>query len=951
MLKKRFLLLICCCCCLGAAFSQSYWQQQVNYRIDVSLSDAGHTLDGFEKINYTNHSPDTLRFIWFHCWPNAYRNDKTAFSEQLLLNDRTDFYFSDRDQRGYINRLDFKVNGVTATMEDHPQYIDIIRVLLPQPLAPGQSITITTPFHVQLPQNFSRGGHIGESYQITQWYPKPAVYDRKGWHPIPYLDQGEFYSEFGDYSVSITIPKNYVVAATGELQNEEEKQWLRTRAGFIWEPVVHKQSVKRGSTRYVKKTVQLYPASDKEAKTLYYEQKNVHDFAWFADKRFVVAHDTLGLPSGKTVEVFSYYLPGSGKVWKESTDFIKKAVRYRSALIGEYPYKTVSAVEAPLSAGGGMEYPTITNIVSVSSPAELESIIEHEVGHNWLYGILATNERVYPWMDEGMNTYYDNRYKTWEEQPAAKSKEGFFRDHLPSDDDVLLATMVALKKDQPVNTPSEAFTSANYGLIPYGKAGDWMKLLEQWLGQPLFDSCMQAYFREWGFKHPYPEDFKKIVADRSGKPVDSIFALLDKTGSLGPPVKKQLKPAVFFNLSNTDKYSYINIMPALGYNKYDKLMLGALVHNYSLPPAKLHFLAAPLYATGSSAFNYLARVGYSLYPGGSRRFATEIGISAAKFSSDAYQPAGKDKITLGFRKYVPFIRVNFNSTNPLAKTSRWLQFKTYFISEDDLDFRTVINGPDTTNLVQKITGSRYINQLKFVVENKRALYPYRGEWQVEQADGFVRAAFTGNYYFNYSDRKGGLDLRLFAGKFFYTGAKTFLQQFKTDRYHLNLSGANGYEDYTYSNYFAGRNQFEGFASQQIMARDGFFKVRTDLLSSKVGKTDNWLSAINLTSDIPSKINPLSLLPVKIPLKVFADIGTYAEAWQANATTTRFLYDAGLQLSLLQETVNIYFPLLYSSVYSDYYKSTLGKNHFWKTVSFSIDIQRFSLRKISRALDF
>jgi hypothetical protein len=215
----------------------------------------------------------------------------------------------------------------------------------------------------------------------------------------------------------------------------------------------------------------------------------------------------------------------------------------------------------------------------------------------------------------------------------------------------------------------------------------------------------------------------------------------------------------------------------------------------------------------------------------------------------------------------------------------------------------------------------------------------------------VRAAFTGNYYFNYSNRQGGLNLRLFAGKFFYTGTRTFLQQFKTDRYHLNLTGANGYEDYTYSNYFVGRNKFDGAASQQIMDRDGFFKVRTDLLSSKVGKTDDWLSAINLTSDLPSKINPFSLLPVKIPLKVFADIGTFAEAWQANATTTRFLYDAGLQVSLFQETVNIYFPIMYSTVYSDYFKSTLGPHHFWKTVSFSIDIQRFSLRKIDKNLDF
>ncbi|HEY0432257.1 MAG TPA: M1 family peptidase, partial [Chitinophagaceae bacterium] len=180
------------------AFSQ-YWQQEVNYTIDVTLHDKDNSLDAFEKIGYTNHSPDTLSFIWFHLWPNAYKNDKTAFTDQSLLNGDTRFYFSNAGQRGYINHLDFRSDNLTCVTEDHPSYIDIVKVLLPKPLPPGDSTTITTPFHVQLPFNFSRGGHDGQSYQVTQWYPKPAVYDRSGWHPMPYLDQGEFYSEFGKF--------------------------------------------------------------------------------------------------------------------------------------------------------------------------------------------------------------------------------------------------------------------------------------------------------------------------------------------------------------------------------------------------------------------------------------------------------------------------------------------------------------------------------------------------------------------------------------------------------------------------------------------------------------------------------------------------------------------------------------------------------------------------------
>jgi hypothetical protein len=164
-----------------------------------------------------------------------------------------------------------------------------------------------------------------------------------------------------------------------------------------------------------------------------------------------------------------------------------------------------------------------------------------------------------------------------------------------------------------------------------------------------------------------------------------------------------------------------------------------------------------------------------------------------------------------------------------------------------------------------------------------------------------------------------------------------------------MSGAKGYEDYTYSNYFIGRNEFEGWQNQQIMQRDGFFKVRTDLLSNKIGKTDNWLMAFNFNGDIPDAINILSALPIKIPLKFFVDIGTYADAWNENPATGKFLYDAGLQLSFAKGLVNIYVPILYSKVYKDYFNSTLGNKKFWKNISFSIDIQQLQINKLDRRI--
>ncbi|HWC52233.1 MAG TPA: M1 family metallopeptidase [Chitinophagaceae bacterium] len=925
-----------------SAFAQ-YWQQQVNYTIDVTLNDKDNTLDAFEKIEYINNSPDTLKFIWFHIWPNAYKNDQTAFSDQLLLNGNTRFYFSDNEEKGYINRLDFKVNDITADLEDHPKYIDIVKLILPSPLAPGQKCIITTPFHEKLPYNFSRGGHDGQSYQATQWYPKPAVYDKNGWHPMPYLDQGEFYSEFGNFDVSITIPKNYVVAATGELQNEGEKEWLKKRSSFSWTPKKEKLKTKGGVTKIV---TQEFPPSAAETKTLRFTQNNIHDFAWFADKRFIVNEDTCRLSSGKIITAFTYFTPEEKKQWRKSIQYCKDAVRFYSNRVGEYPYNVVSAVQGPESFGGGMEYPTITIISPASTDKELDLTIAHEIGHNWFYGILASNERDHPWMDEGINSYYEHSYSQW--------KYGSF----DAMERVQLETMETIKKDQPIENTSEAYSERNYDLVVYYKTSEWMRYVESQLGIAAFDKAMQDYYKQFQFKHPQPEDLKNVMAISTGQNMDSLFSYLNKTGPLPNEERKGFRFVPFFNPKSDSLYlrsSANNIFlltPSLGFNSYDKLMIGGLFTNYKLPPTRFQFVAAPMYATGSKSFTGIGKLNYTFYPSGSFR-KIDLFLNAATFNIDQYTDSAGKKTFMAFQKIVPGIRFTLKQKDPRSTIQRYIQWKTFLIGEDNLHFYrdTVINGIDTTisNKYNILRNNRVLNQLSFVIKNERALYPYSGELKIEQASVFVRTAFTGNYFFNYP-KAGGLDVRLFAGKFFYIGSKTITKQFETDRYHLNMTGANGYEDYTYSDYFIGRNKFDGMASQQIMMRDGGFKVRTDLLATKVGKTDDWLIAANFSSSIPSNINPLNLLPVKIPLKIFADIGTYSEAWKPDSGLDRFLYDAGFQIPLLHQTINIFIPILYSNIYRDYFKSTLEKKNRWLHItSFSIDISNLNLKKLNKNL--
>jgi hypothetical protein len=247
---------------------QVYWQQELRYDIAVTLNDKNNTLDGFLKLGYQNNSPDTLQIIWLHLWPNAFKSDRTAFSDQLLENGRTDFYFADDDKKGYINRLDFRINQEAVKTEDHPEWIDAVKLILPEPLLPGHSVLITTPFHVKLPYNFSRGGYDKKTFQITQWYPKPAVYDRKGWHVMPYLDQGEFYSEFGNYEVKITVPAGYTVAATGELQNTDEQSALEEKSRAHESSAATEQKAGKKNTDPKKRSVNSSKSASEKVKNL-----------------------------------------------------------------------------------------------------------------------------------------------------------------------------------------------------------------------------------------------------------------------------------------------------------------------------------------------------------------------------------------------------------------------------------------------------------------------------------------------------------------------------------------------------------------------------------------------------------------------------------------------------------------------------------------------------------
>lgn len=909
------------------AAQNSYWQQRVNYTIEVSLNDVQHTLDGFMKLEYTNNSPDTLSYIWFHIWPNAFKNDRTAFSEQLLTNGNTQFYFSKPEEKGYINRLDFRTGQTPLKTEDHPEHQDILKLILPQPLPPNSTIQIQTPFHVQIPKNFSRGGHIGQSYQITQWYPKPAVYDANGWHPMPYLDQGEFYSEFGSYHVKITLPENYVVAATGILQEEKEWNWLKSRKKYIQPENTASKKIAGKSTK--QPVINDAVPSSKKTKTINYWQDNIHDFAWFADKNFIVNTDTIQLNKNQPINIFSFYTKENAGIWKNSTKMIKDAIRFRSTQLGNYPYTVVSAVDAPLFAGGGMEYPTITSIGKMQDESELEYTIEHEVGHNWFYGMLASNEREYPWLDEGLNTYFDRRYEKYKKKNLLGQRENQLIQKA-------LHTQYTTQKDQPIATTSENFSSLNYSLTAYIKTADWLEALEKKIGTTAMEEALKKYFQEWKFKHPQPKDFLQVfssLADTTQllKELKSKGSVdIKQDGAMQHIPKIQWQP--FQHPLDPHQTA---VIPFPAYNLYDGFQLGAAFHNYDLPPKKLQFVLAPIFGFKSKSLNGMGKLSYTSRAS-SQIEKIEWSVSGMKFSGNSGKDSSAQYITAPFFKITPAVKITFLQKDPRSQKESWLEWKSYWFQERGFNYQM----KSTDSMYYPLTGKykgRYLNQLTYVYADHRALYPYQLQWQLQQGKDFYKTSITANYFLNYATG-GGAQVRFFAAKFGYMGKSSV---FDTYVYQPKLTAVRGNEDYTYDNFFLGRSASEGLASQQIQMRDGGLKIRTDLFQNLQGRSENWITSLNINSTLPPQ-----WIPAKIPLRIFLDIGTYAEAWQKNATTSKFLYVSGLHLALLKECIQIYLPILYSNDFSNSLKTVPEENKWTRKISFTIDLQKLNLRTLS-----
>lgn len=480
-----------------------YWQQRADYRIRASLDPATSVLRGRETIHYVNRSPDRLPYLWLFleqniCAPGSITNQLDQPPLRFLS---SVFDFSCAGFSGGLTLDSVRILGREAR---RTIYGTVMRIDLRTPLATGQALDLDIAWSfVVPPYGAGRMGHDGTLYEIAQWYPRMVVYDDvRGWNHEPYIGGGEFYLEYGSFDVALTLPAGYVVAATGQLQNPLQVLTPAQRARLVRA---------RGSDTAIAiitadEAGQAAKVSPRTTGTLtwHFTADSVRDFAFAASPGF-----RWDASAWDGILVHTYYRPAA-TLWPEANRMVREAVRYYSQQWFHYPYSQISSIEGPIE---GMEYPMMTFDPAGPERIDLQWVLAHELGHQWAPMVAGNNERLYPWMDEGFNTFIDlaNAAQYWKGTPYGDSIEvhplHLYPDHaVPGQEQPMITN--------PVQSRDLFWTG-------YQKPALMMQLLRyDVMGKDRFDPAFREYFRTWAFKHPTPSDFFRLMRDQSGMELD-----------------------------------------------------------------------------------------------------------------------------------------------------------------------------------------------------------------------------------------------------------------------------------------------------------------------------------------------------------------------------------------------------------------------------------------------
>ena len=488
------LLLVLFSISLAAQPSSSYWQQAIDYKMDIDFDVKKNQFDGKQILQYTNNSEDTLTSAYYHLYFNAFQPGSVMDERNKNLPD-VDPRVGDRIPKLSKKEIGYhKINSLTMDGEkvDYTVNGTILECMLPAPIFPGQTVTLSMEFESQVPLQIRRSGRDnkeGIRYSMSQWYPKICEYDVNGWHPNPYVGR-EFHSPWGDFEVNITIDKSYILGATGVLQNYNE-------VGKGFQPLDLKVPEPEGKTL-----------------TWQYKAENVIDFVWAADPDYTVmmkkAYDG--------TRMYFIYQPGekTSENWAQLPSILDEALKFMNERYGKYPYPQYSFIQG---GDGGMEYPMATLITGERPLSSLVGVSVHEWMHSWYQFMLATNEALYPWMDEGFTTFGTNETMNHLRKMGLIPGEATVNEHARSY--LSYGNLANSGQEEPLSTHSDHYmTNTAYGIGSYSKGNVFLNQMEYVLGEETFEKALLRYFNEWKFKHPTPNDFIRIMEKESGLVLD-----------------------------------------------------------------------------------------------------------------------------------------------------------------------------------------------------------------------------------------------------------------------------------------------------------------------------------------------------------------------------------------------------------------------------------------------
>lgn len=983
-LSCRYLIIAFFCFLSEAAYSQKYFQQEVNYKITVTLNDRLHELSSFESMEYINNSEDTLHIIYFHLWPNAYSSNKTDLAKQLIARDGKSELFNDPELKGYIDSLDFKVQNRKVIWNLSSDQPDICLIKLNEPLIPGDTIIITTPFHVKIPKGVtSRLGHIGESYQISQWYPKPAVYNNTGWHQMPYLDQGEFFSEFGNFDVSITLPSNYTIGASGDLITFSEKLRMDSLA----------VNYAQGNIEKIRNDD--FPPSSHRQKTLHYTGSQIHDFAWFADKRFHVLKGKVILPeSGREVTTWAMFTNKEAHLWKNSIDYINSSVEYYSTMIGDYPYRTFTAVQSALNAGAGMEYPGLTVIGIADDGYSLNGVLTHEICHNWFYSALASDERRYPFMDEGLTSTYEMLYmnefypdkKMWELVFDVEKVASFMQiSKMPVQrlTEIEWLLQAGRNREQPLDMPATDYSYTNYGTIIYTKAAIGFNYLRSYIGDSAFDAVMHNYYHIWKSRHPGPDDLRKVFESSSYKDLswffddfisttkrvdykvsklkdDSIY-IVNNGEMLSPVVIQGLRgDSVYFEKWTSGftggqwidipkgSYSEVmidhdHVMPELNRLNNNIHTSGILTKRDPLNPRFIFTVEDP----GKRYVLFMPALNWTREDGLMFGLAFNNGLITPKPVEYFFMPfwTFKDRGLAGFGR-IAFNVIPYNNLIRLATVS----FEgTQFGAPGNQNYQRIKAGLDITfsngsiynpaeqkvygnyiaasdlfmlNLNQKAEMLSYF-QIGYFLKRSSIKNPFSFYATLESNSSYKKIAADFFYRFSYYGKSKGLEIRVFTGS-------VFKNRYSYPFYSLAPSGRSGRDEYLYNGMYPDRfsvfpNSF--FSRQMTLSEGGLVSPVNDSLGYS-----KRLFSLSLTSNMPA-------VSAKFPVKPFINI-LMNDHGVSHGHDSPLFFEAGFKAGIW-DLFEIYVPV----VVSENIESVTGS--FKNRIRFVIKLDSFKQFKLNK----